>query len=154
MKRVVNLTLVLVASIELGSCANTSFGYLLELLRQEATIKAEILNYWQSDTTVAIHITATFQTAAKGGLALSPAAVAMFDGRLIAADNGRNLVGEWVAGGGTTASFVPSALDSMHFRFPAAIQVRAIRLRGHLPKGGYDVDHGGQEAEADPAQLH
>ena len=29
-----------------------------------------------------------------------------------------------------------------------------IRFGGHLPKGGYDVDHGGQEAEANPAQLH
>ena len=32
--------------------------------------------------------------------------------------------------------------------------LRLIRFGGHLPKGGYDVDHGGQEAEADTTQLH
>ena len=29
--------------------------------------------------------------------------------------------------------------------------VGLIRFGGHLPKGGYDVDHGGQEAEASSA---
>jgi len=29
-----------------------------------------------------------------------------------------------------------------------------IRFRGHFQKGGYDVDHGGQEAETDSAQFH
>ena len=29
-----------------------------------------------------------------------------------------------------------------------------IRFGGHLPRGGYDVDHGRPESETDPAQLH
>ena len=29
-----------------------------------------------------------------------------------------------------------------------------IRFGGHLPRGGYDVDHGRPEPETGPAQLH
>jgi hypothetical protein len=32
--------------------------------------------------------------------------------------------------------------------------LRLIRFRGHFPKGGYDVGHGGQETERDTAQVH
>jgi transposase len=33
-------------------------------------------------------------------------------------------------------------------------EVGLIRFGGHLPKGEYDVDHGGHEAKADAAELH
>ena len=29
-----------------------------------------------------------------------------------------------------------------------------IRFGGHLPKGEYDVDHGGHEGQAGAAELH
>ena len=32
--------------------------------------------------------------------------------------------------------------------------VGLIRFRGHLPKGEYDVDHGGHEGQAGAAELH
>ena len=32
--------------------------------------------------------------------------------------------------------------------------VSLIRFVGHLPRGEYDVDHAGDEAEADSAQFH
>ena len=34
------------------------------------------------------------------------------------------------------------------------VEVRLIRFRGHLSKGGYDVGHGQSEAEADSAHVH
>ena len=34
------------------------------------------------------------------------------------------------------------------------IYVGLIRFGGHLPKGGYDVDHGGHEGETGTSQLH
>ena len=33
-------------------------------------------------------------------------------------------------------------------------QVSLIRFGGHLPKGEYDVDHDGDEGQADAAELH
>ena len=32
--------------------------------------------------------------------------------------------------------------------------VSLIRFGGHLPKGEYDVDHDGDEGQADAAELH
>jgi hypothetical protein len=32
--------------------------------------------------------------------------------------------------------------------------VALIRSRGHFPRGGYDVDHGGQATEAGTSKLH
>ena len=33
-------------------------------------------------------------------------------------------------------------------------RVGLIRFGGHLPKGEYDVDHGGHEGQAGAAELH
>ena len=33
-------------------------------------------------------------------------------------------------------------------------RVSLIRFGGHLPKGEYDVDHDGDEGQADAAELH
>ena len=34
------------------------------------------------------------------------------------------------------------------------ITLSLIRFGGHLPKGEYDVDHDGDEGQADAAELH
>jgi len=48
------------------------------------------------------------------------------------------------------ASSLP--VDSRRLSVPQA-ESGLIRFGGHLPKGGYDVDHGGNEDEAAPPQL-
>ena len=37
---------------------------------------------------------------------------------------------------------------------PYEAEVSLIRFGGHLPKGEYDVDHDGDEGQADAAELH
>ena len=36
----------------------------------------------------------------------------------------------------------------------AIAEVALIRFGGHIPKGGYDVDHGGHEGATNATKLH
>ena len=57
----------------------------------------------------------------------------------------------------TNSPNVPAAvlfIDRPPLKFPQVVNLGLIRLRGHNPKGGYDVHNVRYDTEAKPAELY